>query len=330
MKKFIFGISLLFFLLFPAKITAADTYTKEEVAQHDASASCWTISENKVYDLTEYLDQHDVYLDIRQWCGKDMTGDFKDKAGLGRDHKSSSYYLFESYYIGELSSTDTTASTQTVTSEQDSSAEEQYSVEISGQELKTLTIGEISDLWSIDTDDLLQQIINEFDLKKMYTANSLLYELRAEYKFSPSQIKDIAESLKTKNLEVNNLSNSNADIQSNERNPYNLPIPFSISLFLYLLTWHMSKSSLGKKFKLLAPSTFNMFWNTVLLLSLIPSALFGFYMILRFSIPELYNIRFNFLWWHVEGSIIFGTISILHFITRLNLYIIPLKFPRKG
>ena len=32
------------------------TFTKEEVAKHASEESCWIIIENKVYDVTNWLD----------------------------------------------------------------------------------------------------------------------------------------------------------------------------------------------------------------------------------------------------------------------------------
>jgi len=304
------------------------------VSTHNAPNDCWCVFENKVYDLTDYLNQHDVYLDIREWCGNDMAEDFKDKAGVGRDHKTSSYYLLENYYIGELDSTASTeekTSTEpaAVTDQQDTdNHKELYSVEISGQELKTLTIDEIADLWVIDSDELLRRTIIEFDLQSNYSIKDTLEELRSEYKFSPSQIKDIAEEIKTG--KETPITEDTIESRIQPKNPYNFALPFFTSLFTYGLSWYLSKSSLGKKSKLLAPVTFNLFWNTVLFISLFPSAIFGFYMIIRFSVPELYNVNFNFLYWHVEGPIVFGTISIPHFITRLKLYLVPLNLFRRN
>ena len=62
------------------------------------------------------------------------------------------------------------------------------------------------------------------------------------------------------------------------------------------------------------------FWNTVLLLSLIPSVIFGFYLVFQYPFPVLREVNFDFLYWHVEGSMVFGTVCIIHFIERLKIY----------
>lgn len=77
-------------------------YTKDEVSQHNTTSDCWVIFEKGVYDLTEYLYQHDRYLNITSWCGTDITQAFITKDGTGRDHKGSSYSLLEQYKIGSI------------------------------------------------------------------------------------------------------------------------------------------------------------------------------------------------------------------------------------
>ncbi|NOQ68136.1 hypothetical protein GQ568_01705 [Patescibacteria group bacterium] len=74
--------------------------------------------------------------------------------------------------------------------------EHDHSVEIEGSEIKQLTIQQIADLWQIDSEELLNRIIQEFDFKKNYTTETSLEEMRNEYKFSPAIIKDIAEEIK--------------------------------------------------------------------------------------------------------------------------------------
>jgi len=73
-----------------------------------------------------------------------------------------------------------------------------HSVEIEGKDMKLLSVQEVADLWEIDSEVLLQDIIQEFDLKGEYTTNSSLEDIREEYKFSPAMIKDMAEEIKQK------------------------------------------------------------------------------------------------------------------------------------
>ena len=79
--------------------------------------------------------------------------------------------------------------------------EHDHSVEIEGSEMKNLTVQEVADLWEIDAEILLSEIIAEFNLKGDYTVDTILEEIRdAEYKFSPAIIKDIAEEIKNSQI----------------------------------------------------------------------------------------------------------------------------------
>src|SRR5690606_30249597 len=69
---------------------------------HANTDDCYVIFEEKVYDITEYLQSHsDRFLDINSWCGKDITEDFKSRAGEGRDH-TGGYNVLEKYLVGNL------------------------------------------------------------------------------------------------------------------------------------------------------------------------------------------------------------------------------------
>ena len=78
--------------------------------------------------------------------------------------------------------------------------EHDHSIEIEGSEIKYLTVQEVANLWEIDSEVLLSNIILEFELKGEYTINSVLEDIREEYAFSPAIIKDIAEELKQQGI----------------------------------------------------------------------------------------------------------------------------------
>ena len=86
-------------------------------------------------------------------------------------------------------------------SEHEHDDEHDHSVEIEGSAMKSLTVQEVADLWEIDSEVLLSGIITEFDMKGNYTVNAVLEDMRVEYKFSPAQIKDMAEDIKQKGLQ---------------------------------------------------------------------------------------------------------------------------------
>jgi len=85
--------------------------------------------------------------------------------------------------------------------EHDDDDEHDHSVEIEGSEMKFLTVKQVADLWEIDSEVLLLEIITKFELEKSYTINAVLEDIREEYAFSPALIKDIAEEIKQEDLQ---------------------------------------------------------------------------------------------------------------------------------
>ncbi|KAL5759345.1 hypothetical protein ACOSP7_017870 [Xanthoceras sorbifolium] len=78
--------------------TLTKLYTIQEISHHNTQEDCWILIDNKVYDVTKYLDEHpggdDVVLAA---TAKDATDEFED-AG----HSESAMELLESFCIGEL------------------------------------------------------------------------------------------------------------------------------------------------------------------------------------------------------------------------------------
>jgi len=225
MRRILKVFSIFFFLL-PTKSFA---YTLDDVGEHNTPDNCWVVFQDNVYDLSEYLPSHDRYLDIRGWCGKDMTDDFKNKSGVGRNHTKSSYALLERYNIGK--------------------------------------VGEVE-----ESDTTVSMLSKEKDV-----------------------VKDKG---------------------------YNLIIPLFITLLAYWVSFYLIKKQIVK----VPVSKFNGFWNTVLMLFLlIPSFGFGVFMMIRTKKPELYNWDFDFMYWHVELSVVMASIAISHFLQRFTTYKRQLK-----
>jgi cytochrome b involved in lipid metabolism len=217
---------ILLSIFIPFQTHAATEYTEDEIAQHNTETDCWMIFEDGVYDITPYISAHDRFMDIREWCGLDMTEDFVTKAGLDRDHKESTYQLLSTYYVGNL------------TTEQVVNANN-------------------------ETEDIVEEVVVE-------------------------------------------------DPQVETSNPYNFVLPILLSLVIYWTSYFIFKNKKG----------FNAFWNTILILTLlIPSLGFGIFMILRYEYANLWNIDFEFMYWHVELSLVMGMIAISHFIQRFKVYL---------
>lgn len=64
------------------QLAASSTYTAAEVATHMDDASCWSIINGNVYDLTDWIPNHPGGADkIRMICGKDGSAAFNGKHG---------------------------------------------------------------------------------------------------------------------------------------------------------------------------------------------------------------------------------------------------------
>ncbi|CAA7404184.1 unnamed protein product [Spirodela intermedia] len=78
--------------------TIVKLFSPQETAQHDTREDCWIIVDGKVYDVTEYLDDHpggdDIIVSV---AGKDATEEFED-AG----HSKTARELMKSFCVGEV------------------------------------------------------------------------------------------------------------------------------------------------------------------------------------------------------------------------------------
>lgn len=75
------------------------TFTEEQVAQHNTRSDCWTIIDNKVYNLSSWVDNHpggdEIIVSL---AGKDSTGFFNDQHGDNDFPKE----VLMHFYIGDL------------------------------------------------------------------------------------------------------------------------------------------------------------------------------------------------------------------------------------
>jgi len=68
-------------------------------------------------------------------------------------------------------------------------------IKVNGADLKAMSLADIAKLWGIDASSLLNEIMNTFNLKNTYTVENTIDDIRGEIRFSPFQIKDIADKL---------------------------------------------------------------------------------------------------------------------------------------
>ncbi|KAH9503559.1 hypothetical protein Btru_068186 [Bulinus truncatus] len=82
--------------------SAGLTFTRQEVADHCSSESCWMVVNNKVYDVTRFLRLHPGGEDIiLEYAGHDATSAFIDKG-----HSLDAFDMLAEYCIGEVTKKD--------------------------------------------------------------------------------------------------------------------------------------------------------------------------------------------------------------------------------
>lgn len=81
---------------------SAKTFSLDECRTHVDDKSCWLVVHGKVYDVTDFLEEHPGGYDIIvQAAGKDATQDFEE---IG--HSKSARDMLEKYLIGSFAGGD--------------------------------------------------------------------------------------------------------------------------------------------------------------------------------------------------------------------------------
>ncbi|VDL80002.1 unnamed protein product [Nippostrongylus brasiliensis] len=76
----------------------AQQFTMEEVEKHNSEQNSWIVYNDKVYDVTKFLDEHPGGSDVLlEQSGTDATEAFDD---IG--HSADAKEMMEEYYIGDL------------------------------------------------------------------------------------------------------------------------------------------------------------------------------------------------------------------------------------
>jgi len=88
----------------PAQTSSGATLvlSKTELAKHNSAQSCWLLISGKIYDATNFLNQHPGNAStILPTCGTDATAAYASRGGTGA-HSSSATAMLADYFIGNL------------------------------------------------------------------------------------------------------------------------------------------------------------------------------------------------------------------------------------
>jgi len=82
---------------------SSNSFSLEDVSEHNNGDDCWLAINGKVYDVTDYVSNHPGGAAILEGCGTDGTTLYETRPmGSGSPHSSNARNLLEDYYIGEL------------------------------------------------------------------------------------------------------------------------------------------------------------------------------------------------------------------------------------
>ena len=82
--------------------TASGGYTMVQISVHSSAQDCWLLISNKVYNVTNYINQHPGGSQmITNWCGQEATQAFATQDGNGR-HSGRAQQMLGGYFIGNL------------------------------------------------------------------------------------------------------------------------------------------------------------------------------------------------------------------------------------
>jgi len=73
------------------------TYTFAQVAKHSEEKNLWLIIDDRVFDVTEYVDAHPGGIAIMRSAGGDNTQGFN-----GDQHPDNVYDVLAPFYIGDM------------------------------------------------------------------------------------------------------------------------------------------------------------------------------------------------------------------------------------
>lgn len=83
-------------------------FSQAEIQLHKTANDCWIIVNNKVYDITKFITDHDKRcneMKLSDFCGKNASAKWSEKENSSHPHKSRSVLRLEGSVIGK---TDTT------------------------------------------------------------------------------------------------------------------------------------------------------------------------------------------------------------------------------
>ena len=195
------------------------------------------------------------------------------------------------------------------TSNQEQIAKEVHYDFITGKELKTKTVEEVADLYSINAHQYAAALKEKYPGVNIHCSTNF-QELHDNYGLEPSVAKEVAGSLKSLNEpQVIKEDNNEKRISiTKTKKPYIMIPIFIISTLLYLTTYILTKK------KIMKLRSHIKLWNYLLLISFIVSGGLGVMLVFKINFGWFLNFPINMMYWHVEFGVVMAILTIFHII----------------
>ena len=105
MKIYYFSVLFMSLLSWQQVFAVEKNFTLEDVQLHNSVNDCWIVVNNKVYDITQFIEDHETKckkMNLIDFCGKDVSEQWIEKEKSEDRHKHRSILIFESSQNGFL------------------------------------------------------------------------------------------------------------------------------------------------------------------------------------------------------------------------------------
>ncbi|NTV22970.1 MAG: hypothetical protein HGA85_01160 [Nanoarchaeota archaeon] len=176
--------------------------------------------------------------------------------------------------------------------------------ELSGQDMKAMTVKEVASYYSINIDELVLRL-SEYTKYNVLPGQKIQL-LHDNYGAEPTKIKEIALGIKSGSLQpIEQVKKSSA---------YALWSVVIITTALYLLSYVLAKT------KRIGFALHKKIWNILLFISFFISGVLGMLLVIRIVTGWVLPFPFNMLYWHVEAGIVLFMIAVFHMLWHLDYF----------
>ncbi len=188
---------------------------------------------------------------------------------------------------------------------------------LTGQELKTKTVGEVAQIYGVSGHNYAYAIRDFYNIDNVHESTTFQV-LHDEYGVEPNSAKDIVRELA--GLEELNEEETKTLTKTPTRAKYPFIIPSITLLLVYLYTYSLYKAKIIKRI------THLRIWNVVLLFSFIICGILALLLIIRINYGSTFDfLPFNILYWHVEIGLLMLIVCSFHIANHYKYFLVMIK-----